>query len=134
MHFDQLSGAASTQKLFEILFQPFSTFFVHFKPFAVISRLKSPKKRVKNENVFFFGFCLLLKAGQHEKAGLLPAKLYFSVDFFTDYLEFKLHSHTSKIESSQAPPTQNRGCCVSFDKFCIKFVTFLHYSACQKKK
>ena len=37
MYFDQLLGAARTQKLVEILFQPFSTFFVHFKPFHYLN-------------------------------------------------------------------------------------------------
>ena len=44
VYFEQLLGAAHTQKLAEILFQPFSTFFVHFKSFSVISCLKSTKK------------------------------------------------------------------------------------------
>ena len=43
VYFDQLLGAARTQKLVETFFQPFSTFFDHFKPFPVISRLKSTK-------------------------------------------------------------------------------------------
>ena len=43
VYFDQLSGVARIQKLVEILFKPFSTFFVHLKPFSVISYLKSRK-------------------------------------------------------------------------------------------
>ena len=55
----------STQKLVKLLFRPFSTFFVHFKLFSVISHLKSTKKHVKisKKKVFFCIFCLLLKAG-----------------------------------------------------------------------
>ena len=44
MYFNQLLGACSTQKLVETFFQPFSTFFDNFKPFTVISLLKSTKK------------------------------------------------------------------------------------------
>ena len=39
-YFDQLSGAGCTQKLVEILFWTFSTFFVCFKSFSVILCLK----------------------------------------------------------------------------------------------
>ena len=38
VYFNELLGAACTRKLVKILF---SAVFVHFKPFAVISRLKS---------------------------------------------------------------------------------------------
>ena len=41
VYFNQLSSACSTWKLVKTLFQPFSTFFVNFKPFSVISWLKS---------------------------------------------------------------------------------------------
>ena len=50
-------------------FQPFSTFFVNFKPFSVISRLKSTKKSENEQKSYI---CLLLKAGRHAKAGQLP--------------------------------------------------------------
>ena len=43
MNFDQLLGAARTQKLVELVFQQISSFFVNFKPFSVISQLKSTK-------------------------------------------------------------------------------------------
>ena len=66
-------------------FQLFSTFFVHFKPFSVISRLKSTKniwKRTKK------GFCLLLKAGRHAKAGCLPEGVHQNCLFWIDFLLF----------------------------------------------
>ena len=44
VYFDQLSGACSTRKLVETCF---STFFVHFRPFLVISWLKSTKNEQK---------------------------------------------------------------------------------------
>ena len=34
VYFDQLSGAAHTQKLVKLLFSAVLTFFVHFKPFS----------------------------------------------------------------------------------------------------
>ena len=44
VYFDQLSGAFITWKLVEtFFFSRFSTFFVHFKAFSVISPLKSTK-------------------------------------------------------------------------------------------
>ena len=53
-------------------FQPFSTFFVHFKPFSVILRLKSTKNIWKwTKKHVFFKFCLLLKACRQSKAGRL---------------------------------------------------------------
>ena len=70
MYFDQLLGAARTQKLvktfFSAVFQP----FFHFKAFSVVSRLKLTKKVWKWTRKMWF--CLLLKAGQHAKAGRLP--------------------------------------------------------------
>ena len=47
----------------------YSTFFVHFKSFLVISRLKSLKRLKMNKKKWF---CLLLKFGRHAKAGRLP--------------------------------------------------------------
>ena len=52
-------------------FQPFSPFFVYFKPFPVISWLKSTKNDEKEQKTCFFIFCLILKTGRHEKAGRL---------------------------------------------------------------
>ena len=54
VYFDQLSGAARTQKLVKLLFQLFLTFFVNFIPFTVISRLKSTKTRklVEIQNIW----------------------------------------------------------------------------------
>ena len=64
VYLDQLSGAARTQKLVEILFfsrfQPFcsfQTFFSDFTPEINTVGLKMSKLKV------FFMFCLLLKAG-----------------------------------------------------------------------
>ena len=54
VYFDQLLVAASTRKL------------VIFKPFSVISHLKSRKNVLKLMG--FFSFCLLFKAGGHAEA------------------------------------------------------------------
>ena len=67
-------------------FSPFQPLFVHFSPFSVISHLKSTNNVWKwTKNMFFFIFCLLLKAGRHAKAGGLPEGVpgnhLFSVDF-----------------------------------------------------
>ena len=43
VYFNQLLGATCTQKLVETFFRHFSTFFVYFKAFSVISQLKSTK-------------------------------------------------------------------------------------------
>ena len=58
--FQVLAAPESWSKYF---FQPFSTFFVYFKPFSVISWLKSTKKRLKMNKKTWL--CLLLKAGRH---------------------------------------------------------------------
>ena len=56
VYFDQLLGATHTQKLVETFFQMFSTFFVHFRAFSVISRLKSTKNVWKwTKKKCFFG-------------------------------------------------------------------------------
>ena len=64
-------------------FLPFSTFFVHFEPFSVISRLKSTKNVWKETKIIFFRFCLLLKAGRHVKAGWLPEGVPRNCLFFS---------------------------------------------------
>ena len=48
--FEQLLSAAHTQSWSNYFFQSFSTFFVNFKPFSVISLLKMNKK------MFFFSY------------------------------------------------------------------------------
>ena len=52
VYFDQLSGDCSTRKLvetfFSAVFWPFLFFFLDFRPFLVISRLKSSKNEQKN--------------------------------------------------------------------------------------
>ena len=56
MYFDQLLGAAPTQKLVKLLFSAVFNLFVDFKPFSVISRLKSTKniwKWTKKKCLFF---------------------------------------------------------------------------------
>ena len=87
-------------------FQPFSTFFVHFKLFSVISRLKSIKNVWKwTKNMFFFHFCLLFKAGWHAKTGWLPEEVpqncLFSVDFLLNTAEKKCFYQLSGARSTQ---------------------------------
>ena len=100
VYFDQLLGAACTQKLVEQHFQLFSSFFVHFKPFSVISRQRINKKRLKmnKKTCFFFKFCLLLKAGRHVKACWFPEGVpqnclfWFIFSFLTFFVSFWLIS------------------------------------------
>ena len=82
-----------------LFFQPFSSFFVQFLPFSVISRMKSTKtvrKWTKKSSVFS-KYSLLRKAGRHAKAGRLPEGVpricLFSVDFLpfqTFFSDFRL--------------------------------------------
>ena len=88
----------------KIFFSHFSTYFVHFKAFSVISRLKSTNNVWK-----WTRFCLLLKAGRHAKAGRhpegVPQNCLFSVDYFqTFFVDFsreiteKVLKLTKKVE------------------------------------
>ena len=60
VYFDQLLGAARTQKLVEQLFQPFSAFF-SFQTFLNDFTAEINKKCLKKNNKNCL--CLLLKAG-----------------------------------------------------------------------
>ena len=64
VYFNHLLGAARTQKLVKILFSAVFNLFVHFKPFSVISRLKSTKNVWKLKKMCF---CPLLKLKTAEK-------------------------------------------------------------------
>ena len=70
VYFDQISSVAGTQKLVELLF------FSRFQAFLFILNLFlwfqgwNPQKTSENEQKS--DICLLLKAGQHTKAGKLP--------------------------------------------------------------
>ena len=78
----------------KLFFQPFSTFFVHFKPFSVISGLKWLKSIWKwtIKNVF----CLLLKADRHAKAGQLPEGVPRNCLFSVDFLQKRLKTAEKK--------------------------------------
>ena len=83
-------STCSTLKLVDLLFQPFSTFIVDFKPFLVISRLKSTKnvsKWTKINMFFFFNFCLLLRAGRHNYDVILNSLIIDQ--FITKHIEVK---------------------------------------------
>ena len=62
VYFDQLLGAACTQKLVVTFFSCFSTFFVHFKAFSMISQLKSTLTKMFQPP---FGCAQQPKAGQN---------------------------------------------------------------------
>ena len=49
VYLNQLLGACSTEMLVELLYQPFLFFFLNFKTYSVISRLKSTKKSEKEQ-------------------------------------------------------------------------------------
>ena len=97
MYFDQLLGAARTQKLVETFFQPFFNLFCSFQSFFSDFMAEINKKRLKMNKKTWF--CLLLKAGRHGKAGQLPEGVprnsLFLVDFFlfsTFFINFQLIS------------------------------------------
>ena len=65
-------------------FQPFSTFFVHFKPFSVISRLKSTKniwKWTKKKRCFVYSSKSKMVDMQKLVPERVPRNCLFSVDF-----------------------------------------------------
>ena len=80
VYYVQFLAAACTLKLVKTLFQPFSTFFLLFKPFSINSGLKSWKTS-KNEPLklfFFSNFCYSSKL----------VDMQTLVDSLRGYLEF----------------------------------------------
>ena len=99
--FDQLLVAAHTQKLVKLLFQQFSTFFVYFLTFFSDFTPEINKKTSENgqKNMFFFKFCLLLKAGRLPEG--VPQNSQFPVDFLVFQPAFGCAQHLKAGRNTQ---------------------------------
>ena len=78
MYFDKLLGAVRTQKLVKLFFSAVFKLFCSFETFFSDFRREINKKRLKRTKKKCF--CLLLKAGRHAKAGLLPEGVGFEMN------------------------------------------------------
>ena len=85
-------------------FQPFSTFFVHFKPFSVISRLKSTKniwKWTKKKRCFVYSSKSKMVDMQKLVPERVPRNCLFSVDFLLFLTKIQLKKNKFEVLTIQ---------------------------------